>query len=138
MALPKRLILDRKGGNASAGNVCDLFKAASLLSDDVTCAGVRNDAGHGKLGVGQLPLREVLSKGEGKGDSSRCYCRNALRGLTLVQMLRTPLFGGCGWSCDAGAGLPLEFHDPRQKAADLAAQGNDRGGEGPTSLKQVW
>ena len=51
MALPKRgaiSLLDGEGGHSSARYVGGLFKAASLSSNDMTCTGVRNDAGHGE------------------------------------------------------------------------------------------
>src|SRR3984957_20815333 len=71
------MILYRKGGDTSARNIGDLFKAASLSSDDMTCAGVRNDAGDGEPVCGRRSLREVLSEGECKGDGIRSYHRNA-------------------------------------------------------------
>jgi hypothetical protein len=67
MALPKGgtiPFLDREGSHSSAGYVGDLLEAASLSSDDVTCAGVRSDASHGELVCGRHSLRKVLSKGE--------------------------------------------------------------------------
>src|ERR1700720_3577615 len=130
------MILYRKGGDTSARNVGDLLKAASLSSDDVTCAGVRNDAGHGEPVCRQHSLREVLSKGECKGDGIRRYRRDA-RGVRrpcsyALTLARGPpsLLGGRWWSCNAGARLALKLHNPSQKAADLTNESGDCSGEG--------
>jgi len=135
VALPKRgaaSLLDGEGGYSSAGYVSDLFKAASLSSNDMTCAGVRNDTGHGEPLRGRHSRREVLCEGECKGGGVRCHRRDALGGGSLALALRT--LGIRCWGhrggCDAGAGLPLEGRDPRQEAADLTTKSGDRCGEG--------
>src|ERR1700720_448685 len=86
------MIFYRKGGDTSAGNIGDLFKAVSLSSDDVTCAGVRNDTGHGEPVCGQRSLREVLSEGECKGDGIRCYRHDAhgVRRLCSLPLCEDP------------------------------------------------
>ena len=92
MALPKRgtvSLLDGEGGHSGAGYVGDLFKAASLSSNDVTCAGVRNDAGHGEPLRRRRSRREVLCERECKGDGTRCYRRDALGGRHFALALRT-------------------------------------------------
>src|ERR1700720_2314359 len=130
------MILYRKGGDTSAGNIGDLFKAASLSSDDVTCAGLRNDTGHGEPVCGRCSLREVLSEGECKGDGIRCYRRDA-RGvwwlcsyaITLAQGPPS-LLGGRWGSCNAGARLALKLRNPSQKTADLTNGSGDCSGEG--------
>ena len=56
------MILDGKGSNTSTRNISNLLKAVSLLFDDVTCTGVRNDAGHGEPVCGRRSLREVCQR----------------------------------------------------------------------------
>jgi hypothetical protein len=107
VALPKRgasPLLDGEGGYLSAKYVGNLLEAASLSSNDMTCTGVRNDAGHGKPLRGQRSWREVLGEGEHKGDDVRCHRHDALRGQSALA-LRT--LGGHGGGCDARAGLLL-------------------------------
>ena len=135
VALPKRgaaSLLDGEGGHPGAGYVSDLFKATSLSSNDVTCTGVRNDAGHGELLRRRRSCREVLCERECKGDGTRCYRRDALGGRSFALVLRT--LGVRCWGhrggCDARAGLPFKSHNPRQKATDLATKSGDRCGEG--------
>jgi hypothetical protein len=104
VALPKRgasLLLDREGGDSGARYVGNLPEAASLSSSDVTCAGVRNDAGHGEPLRGQCSRREVLGEGEHKGDSVSRHRCDALRGQGAL-VLRT--LGGCegGLRCRSG------------------------------------
>ena len=119
------MILYRKCGDTSARNIGDLLKAASLLSDDMTCAGIRNDAGHGEPVCRRCSLREVLSEGECKGDGIRHYRRDAqgVRRLCsyALTLARGPLslLGGRWGSCNARARLALKLRNPSQKAADL-------------------
>src|SRR6202040_3655830 len=127
------MILYRKGGDTSTRNVGDLFKAASLSSDDVTCTGIRNDAGHGEPVCGRHSLGGVLSGGGCKGDGIRCYRRGVRRlcscALTLAQGPPS-LLGGRWGSCNAGAGLVLKLRNPSQKAADLTNKCGDCSDEG--------
>jgi hypothetical protein len=49
MALPKGgagLLLDGEGGYSGARYVSNLLEAMFLSSNDMTCAGIRNNAGH--------------------------------------------------------------------------------------------
>jgi hypothetical protein len=65
VALPERganLILDGKGSYLCTRDICNLFEAAALSSNHMTCAGVRNNTGHGELVSGRHSLRKVLSK----------------------------------------------------------------------------
>jgi hypothetical protein len=74
MVLPKQgatVVLDGEGSNMCTRYVCDLFKATSLSSNDMTCTGIRNDTGHGETLRGRRSLREVLSEWECEGDSAR-------------------------------------------------------------------
>src|SRR6202040_858095 len=130
------MIFYRKGGDTSAGNIGDLFKAMSLSSDDVTCTGVRNDTGHGEPVCGRRSLREVLSEGECKGDGIRCYRRDA-RGVSQLcscplTLVRGPLslLGGRWGSCNARARLAAKLRNLSQKATDLTNECGDRSGEG--------
>src|ERR1700720_4545116 len=130
------MILDGTGGNPSTRDISDLLKAVSLSSDDMTCAGIRNDAGDGKPVCRRRSLREVLSEGECKGDGIRSYHRNA-RGVwrlcsCALTLARGPpsLLGGRWGSCNAGARLALKLRNPSQKAADLTNECGDRSGEG--------
>jgi hypothetical protein len=62
MTLVRCTTLKYEGGDASARDVGDLFETAALMPNNMTCNGIRNDAGHLEM-VGLSLRRDVLSKG---------------------------------------------------------------------------
>jgi hypothetical protein len=96
VALVRRATLEDKGGHLGARNVCDLFKAATLMPDDMTRERIRNCAGH-LVSVGLTPSRENLGEVEGEGDASS-NGGNASGGLwAFARLLRA-----CGRSSRGG------------------------------------
>jgi hypothetical protein len=73
VALPKRganPLLDREGSYPGTKYVSDLLEAAYLSSNDVTCTGIRNDAGLANCLEDNVPGGRSWVRGNVKGTAS--------------------------------------------------------------------